>query len=238
MFVLLAQLSLIDTDLQLMRQFLLLNERIEDLKWNHKMRSYKLSSDSWQTTGSSLATESATGSSEHVTASHSAGSRCLQGLATGGRSVTSFGSEYLHLKYPSPSELSLIQSCSSVSDTLNPCSHPDLRLADLRDVTSDFDSETDDADTCLTPRAADVTNNIDPLRTPTGDAPSAFMTTSKNKSSTRVTSSFVWEPLARSSEQVRVKKSSTMTSTASNESASTVDSGIDGDVTTRYKTHL
>ena len=213
-----------------MRQFLLLNERIEDLKWQHKMRSYKDSNDSWQTTASSLATSD---SIEPLTSLNS--SRCLQAVPSA--SAQRFGSEYLHMKYPSPSQLSLIQSCSSsITDTLNPGSDPDLRLHDLHDVTSDFDSDVEE--TCLTPRATDVTDSDDPLKTPTGDAPHSILASSASHTSKRVTSSFVWEPLT-TGEQVRVKKSSTMTSTASNESASTVDSGIDADVSyvrTPFKT--
>ncbi|ELT99152.1 hypothetical protein CAPTEDRAFT_228431 [Capitella teleta] len=77
--------SLMDQDLELMKQLLTLNEQIEDMKWRRKLGCY---------------THAPSGSSS---------------LLLPGSSRSQFGVSELRLKYPSPSELSLLESTEYTS---------------------------------------------------------------------------------------------------------------------------
>ena len=94
-----------DQDLLLMKQFLTLNERIEELKWQRKMETYQLdhTGDSTLSTASSSLRRSLL--KTHKASASSASSRLMS-------------TEFLDLKYPTPSELSLFNECST--ETLGP----------------------------------------------------------------------------------------------------------------------
>ena len=129
-------MSLIDVDLNLMRQFLMMNEQIEELKWQRKMHTYKSHNAS-----SKMSSLSTTSSRPYMST--------VSSIASSNPQVLS--SEYLDLKYPSPSELSVYNAdCYSTTETLGPSSL-DVRLQDVQEEnTSDLGSDSDMLDRTMT----------------------------------------------------------------------------------------
>lgn len=137
-----------------MKQFLLLNEQIEEMKWQRKMHSYKRHNHSYMTSHLSNASCSShyvggSGSRSMMLGQWSRSSVSCGGAATSSATSqqqprTMYSMEYLDCKYPSPSELSLFNMCYSTTGTLNP-SALDLRLHDVTEEslsTSDLGSES------------------------------------------------------------------------------------------------